>query len=109
MNLTAPDQLLLIFFILNILLILLDATVGYHLAPRLLRMAGAGDIEIRETALRKVRQALTGLVTLYMFFNCLGYFGGHSTLLMIVTGMIVIDIGVQLYLSHRFGHDGKQP
>lgn len=109
MNITVPDQLILIVFILNLLLIFLDATVGYHLAPRLLRIAGAGDTEIREIALQKVRRMLTGLVALYMFFNCLGYFGGNSTLLMIVAGMIVIDLVVQLYLSRRFGHDGEQP
>jgi len=108
MNLISPDRLLLIIFVLNILLVLLDATVGYHLAPRLLRMTGTGDAEVQEIALQQVRRMLTGLVALYMFFNCLGYFGGNSTLLMIVAGMIAVDLGLQLYLSRRSGQDGEQ-
>lgn len=109
MNFIASDKLLLIVFVLNTLLVLLDATVGYHLAPRLLRMTGADEAEAQEAALRKVRRMLSGLVALYMFFNCLGYFGGNSTLMMIVAGMIAIDLGLQLYLNRRSGNDGEQP
>lgn len=108
MNLIAPDQLLLIIFGLNTLLVLLDASVGYHLAPRLLRLAGTHADEAHEAALRTIRRMLSGLVALYMFINCLGYFSENSLLLMAVAGMIAVDLGVQLYLCRRPEHDGDQ-
>ena len=109
MNLISPDKLLLIIFVLNTLLVLLDATVGYHLAPGLLNKAVTNDSEVREAALKTIRRMLSGLVALYMFFNCLGYFGGNSLLLMIVAGMIAVDLGVQVYLCRSSGKNGDQP
>lgn len=109
MNIIFPDLLLLSLFILNLLLVLLDASLAYHLAPRLLRMPDLEDPEQREAAIRSIRGMLTLLVVLYMFFNCLGYFRGNSGLLLIVTTMIVFDLSGQFYLRRRSGRKGEQP
>lgn len=109
MNIISPNLLLLSFFVLNTLLVLLDASLGYHLAPRLLRMADPDEPEQLETAVRAVRSMLTLLVTLYMFFNCLAYFRGNSVLLLVVTTLVVFDLGGQLYLRRRSDRTGNQP
>lgn len=109
MNTISPDLLLLSLFVLNILLVLLDASLGYHLAPRLLRLPDSDEPEYQESAVRTVRGLLTLLVALYMFFNCWGYFRGNSVLLLIVTAMIVSDLGGQTYLRQRSGRKGEQP
>ena len=108
MNLIAVDHGLLIIFVLNTLLVLLDATAGYHLAPRLLRMSGTDDDEAQTATLRTVRRLLTGLVALYMFINCLGYFRGNCILMMVVAGMIAVDLGLQFYMCRRAAHDEDQ-
>jgi len=109
MNIITTDTLLLSLFILNILLVLLDASLGYHLAPRLLRMPDTDEPELRESAVRTVRGMLTVLVMLYMFFNCWGYFRGNSGLLLIVTAMVLFDLGGQMYIRHRSGNKSEQP
>lgn len=109
MNIISPNTLLLSLFVLNILLVLIDASLGYHLAPRLLRTPDPDEPELQESAVRAVRGLLTFLVALYMFFNCMGYFGGNSGLMLIVTAMIVIDLGGQVYLKQRSGRKGEQP
>ncbi|MBC7963133.1 MAG: hypothetical protein H7Y05_09335 [Steroidobacteraceae bacterium] len=109
MNIISPNILLLSLFVLNILLVLLDASLGYHLAPRLLRSTDPDEPELQESAVRTVRGLLTVLVVLYMFFNCLGYFRGNGLLLLIVTAVIVFDLGGQLYLRQRSGRKGEQP
>ena len=109
MNIVTPNTLLLSLFLLNILLVLIDASLGYHLAPRLLRTPDPDEPELQESAVRAVRGLLTFLVALYMFFNCLGYFRGNSGLLLIVTAIIVLDLAGQLYLKRRSGHNSEQP
>lgn len=107
MNIMSPEFLLLFLFALNILLILLDASLGYHLAPHLLLLTGQDDPELHESAVRSVRSMLTLLVGLYMFLNCLGYFRNNGTLVMIVTTMIFFDLGGQFYLRRRSGRNGE--
>ncbi len=109
MNAISPDLILLSLFILNILLVLLDASLGYHLAPRIVRMRGQEEPELQESAVRSVRGLLTALVVLYMLFNCQGYFNGNRTLLLLVTAMVVFDLAGQLYLKRRSGRTGEQP
>lgn len=87
-------------FALNIFLVLLDASVGYHLAPLLYRASG-GDPEVAEAGSRGVRKLLAAVVTLYMFFNCLAFFRQNDPLLVLVTAMILFDLGGQLYIRHR--------
>jgi uncharacterized protein YneF (UPF0154 family) len=109
MNIISPNTLLLSLFVLNILLVLIDASLGYHLAPRLLRNPDPDEPEQNESAVRTVRGMLTILVALYMFFNCLGYFNDNRDLMLIVTAMIVFDLGGQAYLRHRSGRKDEQP
>ncbi len=94
------DQLFAIGFGINFLLVLVDASVGYHLAPVLFRASG-GDQEQEELGVRNVRRLLTGVVTLYMFFNCLAYFRHDGSLLLLVGGLVLFDLGGQLYVRHR--------
>jgi hypothetical protein len=44
---------------------------------------------------------LTGVVMLYMFFNCLAYFRQDNALMTIVSVLIVLDLGGQLYVRYR--------
>lgn len=96
-----PEQLLLTLFVLNTLLVLLDASLGYHLAPHLLRLAPQDEEREPLTFIRSIRRMLTGVVILYMFFNCLAYFRQDNALLILVTVLIVLDLAGQLYMRHR--------
>ena len=94
------DTLLLPLFIFNFLLIMVDASVGYHLAPQFYRVTG-GPPEEAEQGVRSIRRTLTLVVTVYMFFNCLSYFRHDSTMLLIVTLLVAVDLGGQMYIRHR--------
>ncbi|CAH2030029.1 hypothetical protein [Trichlorobacter ammonificans] len=94
------EPLLLPLFLVNLLLVLVDASVGYHLAPCFFSATG-GDPEEAQRGIRSIRRTLTLVVTLYMFFNCLAYFRHDGTLLMVVTVLVIVDLGGQLYVRHR--------
>ena len=94
------ETLLLPLFIANILLVLVDASVGYHLAPLLFQASG-GDPDDAEAGVGGVRKLLTGVVLLYMFFNCFAFFRYNGPLLLLVTALILFDLGGQLYIRHR--------
>lgn len=100
MNLS-PESILLMAFSLNIVLILLDASLGYHLAPHLLRLAPQSEDSDPAAVVRSIRRLLTGVVTLYMFFNCLAYFRQDAILMAIVSVLILLDLGGQLYVRYR--------
>ena len=100
MNLS-PETMLLVAFSLNIALILLDASLGYHLAPHLLRLTVQDEDTDTAAAVRSIRRMLTGVVTLYMFFNCLAYFRQDNALMAIVSVLILLDLGGQLYVRYR--------
>jgi uncharacterized protein YacL len=92
------EQYHLQLFLLNILLVLLDASLGYHIAPRLL----SGVEEPRSgTALKVTRGLLPAIVALYMFFNCLGYFQALTHILLIVTFLVLADLGVHVCLRRK--------
>lgn len=95
------EHLLLALFILNILLTLLDASLGYHVAPRLMTLLPPDEPEAQETAVRSSRRMLSLVVVLYSFFNCLAYYRGDLTLMVIVTVLILADLAGQLYLGRR--------
>lgn len=95
------DTILLPCFILNFLLIMLDASVGYNLAPLLFSATG-GSPDESEGGVRSIRRLLTGVVMLYMFFNCWAYFNYMASLLLIVTLVVLFDLGGQLYVRYRF-------
>ena len=93
------DQFHLPLFILNTLMILLDASIGYHMAPFLL--SAIQDTEAADAGVRTTRNLLSAVVALYMFFNCLGFFQGRSAYLLAVSGLILIDLALQLYLRRK--------
>jgi hypothetical protein len=86
-------------FIINTLMVLVDTAIGYHIAPRLL--AGTDEPEAVEAGVRTTRFLLPAVVALYMFFNCLGYFQGRTVCLLAVSGMVVVDMVLQLLLRHK--------
>lgn len=88
------------FFVLNIFLTFIDATVGYHAAPALSRLAGVRR-DGTESAVRSVRALLTGVVALYMFFNCLAFFDGTTWLMYAVSAVLAVDIAAQLVILSR--------
>ena len=90
-----------ILFIANGILILLDASLGYYLAPRMLRFTHHAETDDPGPVIRGIRRMLTGVVTLYMFFNCLAYFRADNGLMAVVTALIVLDLGGQLYVRYR--------
>jgi hypothetical protein len=94
-------ELLLIVFILNIALTLLDASLGYHLAPHLLRLSPQDENSDPAVVIRSIRRMLSGVVLLYTFFNCLAYFRQDTTLMAVVTTLIMLDLGGQLYVRYR--------
>ncbi|BDV44500.1 hypothetical protein GURASL_34230 [Geotalea uraniireducens] len=99
------ENYLLLVFVLNILLILGDASLGYHVVPALLgKHAAAVEDEEPDAAAatalaaQRTRPLLAGVVALYMFFTCLGYFRHSAVAMLVVTGVVVLDIAVQLVL-----------
>jgi len=41
------------------------------------------------------------VVALYMFFNCLGYFQGRTVCLLAVSGLLLVDLALQLWLRRK--------
>ncbi len=89
------ERYLIAIFVGNLLLVLVDAALGYHLAPRLIR-PGATDPGTVERLTGGLRRLLSCVVAIYMFFNCFAYFRGNVTGVLVVGGVILLDIGVQL-------------
>lgn len=92
------EQYQLFIFVANIPLILIDAALGYHMAPRLL---SGYEEELAQSAVKTTRSLLAAVVALYMFCNCLGYFQGSTPYLLLVTGLVLIDMGLQYWLVRR--------
>jgi hypothetical protein len=87
-------------FILNCVLVIGDAAIGYRLAPLFARIAGAEEDDAeRGTAF--IRRCLSGVVALYMFCNCLAYFRGETLFILLVTGFVAADIICQLLLGRN--------
>jgi len=85
----------LFLFLVNFLLIFADAMLGHRTVPRLLLRIGSGG------QASPVSWILAGMVALYMFFNCLGYFRDKPVLLILVTVLVVAEIAAQLFLKRR--------
>lgn len=101
------NHYLLPLFILNLLLTLADAAIGYHVAPALMRRF-TPDAETAELSVRGMRTMLGGVVALYMFFNCLGYFRQNAVILFAVTGIVLVDMIAQLVVRRRFDRGGEE-
>jgi hypothetical protein len=104
------EQYHLFIFVANTLMVLVVTALGYFFAPVL--MSGMGEPESVEAGVRTTRGLLPIVVALYMFFNCLGYFQGRSMYLLSVSGLVLFDLVLQLYMrSKRLGgesDDGEE-
>lgn len=100
------EHALTYIFILNLLLALIDAAIGYHFAPILVR-TGPADEESLETAAKTVRAMLALVVALYSFFSCLAYYRQKPLLLGVVTAVIVADIAAQLFIGRKMKNRGR--
>lgn len=95
------DTLHLPLFLLNFLLVLLDASLGYLTIPRLLSSLALDDPETAESGVRSTRRLLPVIVALYMFFNCLGFFQQRTAYLVAVTGLLLADLALQMLLRRK--------
>lgn len=89
-----------LIFIGNIFLIFLDATIGYHAAPILARLGGR-EQSGAGPAIIGVRKLLAAVVALYMFFNCVAYFDQKTGFLLLISGVLLLDIVVQLVIRSK--------
>jgi small neutral amino acid transporter SnatA (MarC family) len=83
-------------FVANALLVIIDAAMGYFLAPLLLSRMNSDNVDSAAWTAGSIRRLLSFVVALYMFFNCMAYFRHNNILLLIVTGVVVFDIAFQL-------------
>lgn len=97
--------MLLSLFVANLVLTLVDAAVGYRMAPLFMRRF-VPDAESAEVSARSMRAMLAAVVALYMFFNCLGYFRGNVAILAVVAVVILVDMIAQLVLGRKLRRDG---
>ncbi len=93
------EQYHLFIFVVNTLMVLVVTALGYFFAPVL--MSGMGEPESVEAGVRTTRGLLPIVVALYMFFNCLGYFQGRSMYLLSVSGLVLFDLTLQLYMRRK--------
>lgn len=93
------EQFHLLIFICNTLMVLVVTSLGYFLAPLLL--ARMDEPEAVGAGVRTTRRLLPVVVALYMFFNCLGYFDGRTGYLLAVSGLVLVDLALQLLIRHK--------
>lgn len=96
------DKFLLPLFVINLLLTITDAAVGYHAAPALMRHFTPDEVTA-EHSTAGMRGMLGLVVALYMFFNCYGYYRGSGVMLLVVAGVILADMVAQIVLRRRVG------
>jgi hypothetical protein len=97
-----------IIFTVNIALIIFDASVGYFIAPVLTRLA-QDETSDQQMATKTIRRMLSGVVTVYMFLNCLAYFRGEELFLLIVSALVGFDIILLLYFRNKLRSGGSHP
>lgn len=90
----------LYIFIVNIVLALCDASMGYHLAPILGRRGAVNDEDAERTT-RGMRKLLSGVVALYVFLDCIAYSRRSLVFLLVVAAIIVLDMVGQLLVRHK--------
>jgi hypothetical protein len=91
----------------NLFLTLVDASVGYHVAPLLVSSEAPDDGSAQQAA-RWVRRLLAGVVALYAFLSCFAYFQGQPLFLAGITAVILLDIGSQIFIRRRMGGPGAE-
>ena len=96
------EQYTLEIFLLNWVMVIVDAALGYRIAPLLVQRGDDADAEPMMTA-ERIRRLLAVVVALYMFFNCLAYFRDKTGLLIIVSCIVVLDIVFQMIVRWKMG------
>jgi hypothetical protein len=94
------EPYILHIFVLNILLVLCDVSLGYHLAP-LLGRSWAEDEEDAERTTKRMRKLLSAVVALYTLLNCFAYSVGSPVFLIVVTAVILLDMIGQFLLRRK--------
>lgn len=98
------EQYKLQIFLVNWGLVIVDAALGYRLAPLLVRKVETDDSDAGPAmTVENIRRLLAFVVALYMFFNCLAYFRDKMGLLAVVSCIVVLDIAFQLLLRRKMG------
>ena len=101
------EHYLLHLFIVNSLLAIVDASVGYRVVPLVLvrRLDEDDDPDAPERMTASVRRMLACMVALYMFCTCYAYTRREPLFLVIVTAVLLLDIVVQgvLFIKYRRG------
>lgn len=89
-----------ILFVANLFLTLADASLGYHLAPLLvrIRLDEEGNPLVEPGSLRRLLGMVVGVFTL---LNCIGYYGDNGLLLPVLTATILLDMSIMLIVSRR--------
>ncbi len=96
------QQILLTFFIVNWLLVIVDASLGYFILPRLIPRNPADALSDAAdgygSAVGGMRRLLAIMVLLYMLANCYAFYQRYANLLYLVTFILLLDIFAQLFL-----------
>jgi hypothetical protein len=94
------ENYLLPVFIVNFLLVLCDASLGYFIVPYLIRRT-ARDADEARKASRSAPLLLAVAVAVYMFFNCFAFNRQSLLLLLVVAGIILVDVIGQIVVCLR--------
>lgn len=100
-----PD-LILILFLGNLLLTLVDASLAYRKAEFIVAFVMPGN-EAPEAGVRRIRRFLPLMVALYTLLDCYAYSLRHVGYLAGLTLLLVADIGLQWHLSGRRARVGR--
>lgn len=87
-------------FVVNLLLTIGDASLGYYLAPVLvsMRLDEEGHPFVQPQSLRRFLGVVVGLFT---FLNCIGYYGDNRMLLLVLMLAILLDMVIMMFLCRQ--------
>jgi hypothetical protein len=94
------ENCLLPIFVVNIVLVLCDASLGFFIVPHLLRREVRGGDKDGRVG-RSAPILLAVAVAVYMFFNCLAYNLQSMIFLLVVTGLILADLTGQFVVYRK--------
>ena len=99
------ENYLLPVFVVNFILVLCDASLGFFILPRLLHQQTGSDDETGKSR-RSTPTLLAVAVAVYMFFNCLAYNRQSMVFLLVVTGLILADLTGQIIFYRKIRNHG---
>ena len=97
----------LLIFVVNFVLVLCDASLGFFIVPHLLRRE-ALDGDEAGRAERSAPTLLAVAVAVYMFFNCFAYNRQSMIFLLVVTGLILADLTGQFIVYRKIRNTGER-